>query len=97
MTDLKKCPFCGGEAEHPKIYDGTPAYGKAFCQNGCIGYPMDEREIQSGLWNTRPLESALQQKLDKAKAFIKRASLLQICKTEATRLLKELEENDRHN
>lgn len=46
------------------------------------------------MWQQRPLEDALQQKLDKAKAWIAKNYMFlpQGLRSEATRLLKELEE-----
>lgn len=60
MTELKPCPFCGSQAVY---YDGEGA--NVRCPNGqCDCSTFSEG---ANTWNTRPIESALQTKLDKEK------------------------------
>ena len=63
--ELWRCPFCGAEAKYYETISGTQY---AVCSdehcfmNGCGCYA----KISPAEWNTRPLEDALQQKLDEA-------------------------------
>ncbi len=54
--ELKPCPFCGDEA--------WDARRGAYC--GACEAGGEDSPIATKLWNTRPLEAALQAKLDKA-------------------------------
>lgn len=62
MTKLKRCPFCGGEAEMNRILnsDGEPEYYISVCKkHDC---PGNVREVYKGeetaikVWNTRTPE-----------------------------------------
>ncbi|WP_148428338.1 Lar family restriction alleviation protein [Eubacterium callanderi] len=62
MTKLKRCPFCGGEAEMNRILnsDGEPEYYISVCKkHDCPGnvrevYKSEETAIK--VWNTRTPE-----------------------------------------
>jgi hypothetical protein len=56
MTELKLCPFCGKEAY--QFYDDPEV------QHPCCSMSDDKMSIE--LWNTRPIEDSLQQKLTDA-------------------------------
>ena len=57
MSDLKPCPFCGGEAE--LCYSEVDT----FCRKCNV---MQETE----LWNTRPIEDALRLRIAELEAEI---------------------------
>ena len=59
MSDLKPCPFCGGEAE--LCYSEVDT----FCRKCNV---MQETE----LWNTRPIEDALRLRIAELEAEIER-------------------------
>lgn len=66
-THLANCPFCG---EHAKTHydDKTEEHHVTCTHRYCsLWYDM---HITLQEWNTRPLEDALQQKLDEAVNFI---------------------------
>ena len=77
MTDeLKKCPFCG--KEHP-IYEAAPIIGyREDDGEGIIGewrvlvsLQDHEDELTPEVWNTRPLEDALQQRITTLEAQLR--------------------------
>ena len=62
MTKLKKCPFCGGEAEisvgygfnkKPVLY--TPHCKNEYCQ-GYAGRAYESKKLAISMWNTRTPE-----------------------------------------
>ena len=59
MSDLKPCPFCGGEAE--LCYSEVDT----FCRKCNV---MQETE----LWNTRPIEDALRLRIAELEALVER-------------------------
>lgn len=59
MSELKPCPFCGGEAE--LCYSEVDI----FCRKCNV---MQETEM----WNTRPIEDALQARAEKAEEMVER-------------------------
>ena len=63
MSDLKPCPFCGGEAE--LCYSEVDT----FCRKCNV---MQETE----LWNTRPIEDALRLRIAELEAEIVRLTAL---------------------
>jgi hypothetical protein len=66
MTELKKCPFCGSEA---KTDDVIGRY--VYCPNpDCHMWRLEGEEIEIDEWQSRPLEDALQAKLDDVVASI---------------------------
>ncbi|AUR89499.1 coil containing protein [Vibrio phage 1.123.O._10N.286.48.F3] len=66
MSDLKACPFCGGEAEMRKI---TRYQSTCGCKNPrCEGRDF----FVVGAWNNRPIEDQLTAELAEAKAEIDR-------------------------
>ena len=67
---------------------------KEYATCGNTKCPYEGRTMLVEMWQQRPLEDALQQKLDKAKAWIAKNYMFlpQGLRSEATRLLKELEE-----
>ena len=64
MSELKRCPFCGGEAgiDSDKIGKGKSLY-YAYCKNDCItqyGY-YSSKESAITAWNTRkPMERIME-------------------------------------
>lgn len=52
MTDLKPCPFCGGEAEF-KIFDTICNVECSECFNGTRYYALDDYEQVVAAWNAR--------------------------------------------
>jgi Lar family restriction alleviation protein len=61
MSELKKCPFCGGEAEI--IYDIGWYTGSC---NACGAISQSDLGNSGAIevWNTRPIEDALQARID---------------------------------
>lgn len=59
MSELKPCPFCGGEAE--LCYSEVDT----FCRKCNV---MQETE----LWNTRPIEDALRLRIAELEALVER-------------------------
>ena len=62
MTKLKRCPFCGGEAEitvgygfnkKPMLY--TPHCKNEYCQ-GYAGRAYESKKLAISMWNTRTSE-----------------------------------------
>jgi len=81
MTELKPCPFCGGEAHLRDWEDGEGFRYQVICQE-CEG-SSDEYYADSGQtihaeidatdrWNTRPKEEQLQQALRDALVVLER-------------------------
>ena len=74
MTDLKPCPFCGGEATIKKVSSETIApFFVAVCrQDSCLlgeyqkDYSSDDEASKA--WNTRPGEDAARLEVARQKA-----------------------------
>lgn len=67
MTEkLKRCPFCGGEAEF-----NSDEFGEGVCCEYCGAslsngvYGEKGRKLASADWNTRPIENELHEKIEK--------------------------------
>jgi reverse gyrase len=61
MSDLKPCPFCGGEAQHEHLENGRHSVGCADADGTCMGFQTlqtfaTEREATDA-WNTRASEA----------------------------------------
>ena len=52
MSELKPCPFCGGEAR--LVNCGSPM---VVCLHGCCQIVDDKNSVEH--WNTRPIEDEL--------------------------------------
>jgi hypothetical protein len=63
MTELKRCPFCGGEAEIvPLFIKGVANHKNYFTQCHSCGFRLRNRKLVDGAeqdWNTRPIEDEL--------------------------------------
>ena len=62
MTEnLKRCPFCGGEAEF-----NSDEFGEGVCCKSCGAslsngvYGEEGRKLASADWNSRPIENELE-------------------------------------
>ena len=62
MTEnLKRCPFCGSEAEF-----NSDEFGEGVCCKSCCAtihngvYGEEGRKLASADWNTRPIEDELE-------------------------------------
>ena len=62
MTELKPCPFCGGEAEIQEEHRWITGVNKGFhwkyvscrkCNNRTAGYEWDEEKEMVKAWNRR--------------------------------------------
>lgn len=51
MSDLKPCPFCGGESEYEEFNDGFFSWGRVECQCGVMLTTPPNVTIEA--WNTR--------------------------------------------
>ena len=63
---LKRCPFCGGEAEFNSDEFGEGVRCKscgATLHNGVYG--EEGRKLASAEWNARPIENELNEKIEK--------------------------------
>ena len=67
MTEiLKRCPFCGNEAEF-----NSDEFGEGVCCKSCGAamrngvYGEQGRKLASADWNTRPIENELNEKIEK--------------------------------
>ena len=74
MTEkLKRCPFCGGEAEF-----NSDEFGEGVCCEYCGAslsngvYGEKGRKLASADWNARPIENELHGKIGKLEAENKR-------------------------
>jgi len=59
-TELKPCPFCGGKAELNVRGYSVAAYCMKCQTDGPFCY-REKRDRAIELWNTRPIETALQE------------------------------------
>ena len=64
MSELKKCPFCGGEAFYIKIMGNYEKPHEIYCSkcDGAITEGRSEKQVVTN-WNTRPIEDALQSRI----------------------------------
>ena len=74
MTEkLKRCPFCGSEAEF-----NSDEFGEGVCCKSCGAtmrngvYGECGRKLASADWNARPIENELNEKIKKLEAENKR-------------------------
>ena len=70
MTEnLKRCPFCGNEAEF-----NSDEFGEGVCCKSCGAtmhngvYGEEGRKLASADWNSRPIEDELRGKIEKLEA-----------------------------
>ena len=70
MTEnLKRCPFCGSEAEF-----NSDEFGEGVCCKSCGAslsngvYGEEGRKLASSDWNARPIENELNEKIEKLEA-----------------------------
>jgi hypothetical protein len=61
MAELKKCPFCGGEAEHEVFNDGFFTLGRVECKQ-CRAMLTTPPNIVIKAWNNRPTEAEIRAK-----------------------------------
>ena len=74
MTEnLKRCPFCGSEAEF-----NSDEFGEGVCCKSCGAtlhngvYGEEGRKLASSDWNARPIENELNEKIKKLERENKR-------------------------
>ena len=74
MTEnLKRCPFCGNEAEF-----NSDEFGEGVCCKSCGAtlsngvYGEEGRKLSSSDWNARPIENELSEKIGKLERENKR-------------------------
>ncbi len=85
MTEnLKRCSFCGSEAEF-----NSDEFGECVCCKSCGAslsngvYGEEGRKLASADWNSRPIENELHEKIGKLEAENKRLrEALQMIATE---------------
>ena len=66
MTEeLKRCPFCGGEAKCIEYYG---LYHVVCCDCYTTGRDCPSIETACKAWNSRPIENELHKKIEKLKA-----------------------------
>ena len=72
-VNLKRCPFCGSEAEF-----NSDEFGEGVCCKSCSAtmrngvYGECGRKLASADWNARPIENELNEKIEKLEAENKR-------------------------
>lgn len=62
--ELKPCPFCGGEAE---LFEGY-SLSHVYCIN-CDAQTDGLKNAAVELWNTRPIEDALNEQIGRFKKY----------------------------
>ena len=74
MTEeLKRCPFCGSEAEF-----NSDEFGEGVCCNSCSAslsngvYGEEGRKLASSDWNARPIGDKLHEEIENLEAEKKR-------------------------
>ena len=69
MSEMKKCPFCGGEADYTQILGN---YGRVYCFT-CDGGIREGRSKDGVIhnWNSRPIEDALNARIAELEAELK--------------------------
>ena len=69
MSELKKCPFCGGEAAYTQILGNYERPHEVYCST-CDGGITEGRSKDGVIhnWNTRPIEDALKARIAKLEA-----------------------------
>ena len=71
--NLKRCPFCGSEAEF-----NSDEFGEGVCCKSCSAtmrngvYGECGRKLASADWNARPIENELNEKIEKLERENKR-------------------------
>ena len=69
MTEnLKRCPFCGGEAKCIEFYG---LYHVICCNCYVAGKDCSTRESAVSAWNTRPIENELTERIEELEAETK--------------------------
>lgn len=60
MAELKKCPFCDGEAKYEEFNDGFFTWGRVECQCGVMLTTPTVTTIKA--WNNRVTEAEIRNK-----------------------------------
>lgn len=93
MTELKNCPFCGNK---PFLQNGNNQFPHteyqykvhcSFCGGTTCFHANQESAIKT--WNTRPIESSLQSKLDIATKALEKIAEITGCSEEQGRACAE--------
>ena len=71
MSELKKCPFGGGEAAYTQILGNYERPHEVYCST-CDGGITEGRSKDGVIhnWNTRPIEDALKARIAELEAVI---------------------------
>ena len=69
MSELKKCPFCGGEAQVNTWTMHGITESRCFCSNSDC--PNSVRTVALEQWNTRPIEDELTARIAELEAELK--------------------------
>ena len=75
MSELKKCPFCGGEAQVNTWTMHGITESRCFCSNSDC--PNSVRTVALATWNTRPIEDALNARIAELDAEVTKCHELQ--------------------
>jgi len=67
MSDLKPCPFCGSTNLH---HTETSIFNAVWCRDCGAMVDMDDGDAIK-LWNTRPIEDALQARIAELEAQLR--------------------------
>lgn len=64
MTELKPCPFCGGRDIDPDNWADGPC-GAMHGGHACVTCGAAPGKIGTDVWNTRPVEDALHDEVER--------------------------------
>lgn len=96
MSDLKPCPFCGGEAREEEAGDGGKFIECSTC-SACTALHYDRAENLVSAWNRRwDAEDTLREMREADARLTKEIERLQTLNAEMAEVLREAEELLRH-
>ena len=93
MSELKPCPFCGGEAQVNTWTMHGITESRCFCSNSDC--PNSVRTVAFEQWNNRPIEDALEARIAELEESDKHwAGNVKVCMQLIERYESDIAEND---